>query len=275
MDFIINNFDMLFNSEENFKKLEEVILDLAVKGKLVPQNPDDEPASVLLKKIKAEKEKLIKEKKIKKEKELEPIKEDEIPFKIPDGWEWVRLGEVIEFTENLNIQEKLSKDTIINYVDIDAIDNVNFKIKEVKQKAVEELSSRARRILKKGYIFYSMVRPYLRNIAIIEDEKENYIGTTGASVFKPYKIETKFIFNILLSPYINNNHLELLKGFNSPSITQEQFIHTIIPVPPLAEQKRIVEKVDRLMALCDDLENKVEKSQKEFEKIIESAMQMI
>ena len=95
MDFIIDNFDKLFDSEENFKKLEEIILDLAVKGKLVPQNPDDEPASVLLEKIKAEKEKLIKEKKIKKDKELEPIKEEEKPFEIPDSWEWVRLGEMV------------------------------------------------------------------------------------------------------------------------------------------------------------------------------------
>jgi len=89
MDFIIDNFEMLFDSEENLKKLEEVILDLAVKGKLVEQNENDEPASVLLEKIKEEKERLIKEKKIKKPKKLEAIKEEEIPFDIPDSWEWV------------------------------------------------------------------------------------------------------------------------------------------------------------------------------------------
>ncbi len=75
--------------------LREKILDLAMRGKLVPQDPNDEPASVLLEKIKAEKEQLIKEKKIKKTKPLAPITDDEKPFNIPDSWEWVRLGDVI------------------------------------------------------------------------------------------------------------------------------------------------------------------------------------
>ena len=77
--------------------LREKILDLAMRGKLVPQDPDDEPASVLLEKIKAEKEQLIKEKKIKKTKRLDPITDEEKPFEIPDSWEWVRLGDIVNF----------------------------------------------------------------------------------------------------------------------------------------------------------------------------------
>ena len=99
MNFIIDNFDKLFNSEESLKKLEEIILDLAVKGKLVQQDPNDEPASVLLEKIKAEKEQLIKDKKIKKDKDLAPITEEEIPFEIPESWEWVRLGNVAGYIQ--------------------------------------------------------------------------------------------------------------------------------------------------------------------------------
>ncbi len=76
---------------------------------------------------------------------------------MPVNWEWCRLGDVIQFTENLNIETKLSPSTLINYVDIDAIDNSEFIIKEAKQKTVAELSSRARRILKKGFIVYSLV----------------------------------------------------------------------------------------------------------------------
>jgi len=185
------------------------------------------------------------------------------------------LGEIIEFTENSNIQEMYSKETIINYVDIDAIDNINFRIKEVKQKTVEELSSRARRILKKGYIFYSMVRPYLKNIAIIEEERERFIGTTGASVFRVYNLETKYIFRVLLSPYINNNHLELLKGFNSPSITQEQFVNTLIPLPPLEEQKRIVKKLDNLKKLIESLKEKVKSRDKTRQDLKKSIMSEI
>ncbi len=94
-----------------------------MQGKLVPQDETDEPAEILLNKIKAEKAKLIAEKKIKKEKPLSEIKPEEIPFEIPSNWTWCRLGETIEFTENLDIHKKLPSNTLINYVDIDAIDN--------------------------------------------------------------------------------------------------------------------------------------------------------
>lgn len=159
------------------KQLRQAFLKEAMQGKLAAQNPDDEPASELLKKIKLEKEKLINEKKIKKEKDLPPIKPEEIPYEIPENWVWCRLGEVIKFTDTINIESKLPPTTKINYIDIDAIDNTKYKIRESKLKSVSELSSRARRILRKGYLVYSLVRPYLNNIAIVEEEKDNLIGS--------------------------------------------------------------------------------------------------
>ena len=101
MDFIIDNFDKLFDSEENFKKLEEIILDLAVKGKLVPQNPEDEPASVLLEKIQKENTKNYK-----------PVGNNEESFGIPDSWEWVRLGDVLSYKQGFQIgtEEQISEE---------------------------------------------------------------------------------------------------------------------------------------------------------------------
>ena len=251
--FVLENFDTIFRNEKSLESLNKIILDLAIRGKLVEQNPEDEPASELLKRIKEEKERLIKEKVIKKEKELPKIEKDEIPFEIPESWEWVRLGEIINYTENLDIQKKLNENTIINYVDIDAIDNKNFKIIEPKRKIVKELSTRARRILKKDYIMYSAVRPYLNNICIIEEELENFIGSTGFFVFKPLEIKNKYIFLMLLSDYVVQYFTESIKGFNSPSINNNIFEQTLIPVPPLAEQQRIVEKVERLQELIKNL----------------------
>ncbi len=98
------------------------------------------------------------------------------------------------------------------------------------------------------------MRPYLNNIAIIEDEKDNYIGSTGFAVFRPIALDTVFIKYLLLSGYIRTLYLSYMSGFNSPGITNEQFIETVIPVPPLAEHKRIVEKLEKLMAFCDELE---------------------
>src|SRR5690554_1403241 len=235
-------------------ELRQSILQAAVQGKLVPQDIHDEPASVLLERIRAEKARLVKEGKIKKEKPLLPIVEDEIPYDLPEGWIWCRLRELIQIAENNNIHKNLPENTLVNYVDIDAIDNKKYCIKDVKQIPVKSLSSRARRVLQKGFIVYSLVRPYLNNIAVVEDEKENYIGSTGVVVFKPIKIEINYFISFLLSPFVKTYYLSLLSGFNSPSVSQEDFLSTPFPLPPLAEQQPIVSKVNELMSLCDELE---------------------
>jgi len=175
-----------------------------------------------------------------KGKEYPEIKASEIPYKIPNNWTWCRLGEVIEFTQNLNIENNLSADTLINYVDIDAIDNQKYQIRDSKLKTVAELSSRSRRVLKSGFIVYSLVRPYLNNTAIIKEEKPNYIGSTGFAVFSGILIDNKFIQYFLLTNYVNKLFLGMLSGFNSPSISLDQFTSTLFPLPPLSEQKEII-----------------------------------
>jgi type I restriction enzyme S subunit len=254
------------------KELRQAYLREAMQGKLDRQDSTDEPAEILLEKIKAEKEQLAAENRIKRDKPLPPINAEEIPFEIPSNWTWCRLGEIIEFSDNLNIHTKLSDETLINYVDIDAIDNERFQIREVKEKPVSQLSSRARRILKKGFIVYSLVRPYLNNIAIIEDEKENYIGSTGFAVFNGILIENKFLKFLLLSDYIRKLYLEFISGFNSPSITNEQFQETIIPLPPLAEQERIVAKLEKLMKFCDELEANIRQGIANADQLLQTAL---
>lgn len=255
---------------EQFTQLEnlnQAILQEGVQGKLVKQDPKDEPASELLKRIKAEKAKSGK-----KEKPLPPIKPEEIPFEIPENWVWCRLGEIIEYTENLDIQKHLSPDTIINYVDIDAIDNQNFIIKEAKQKTVSELSTRARRILKPNYIVYSTVRPYLKNIAIVEDEKDNYIGSTGFNVFKTLDVELKYVFYYLLTPYVNNSFKDLMVGFNSPSITNEQFEKSLFPLPPLSEKNRIVAEIEKQLAKTKQLKERIIANQQATEQLLKALL---
>jgi len=259
-------------NESYLSKLRQQILQEAVQGKLVHQNPKDELASELLKKIRAEKEKLIREGKIKKQKPLPPISEDEIPYELPKGWVWCRLGDVLEFAENFDVQKNLEKNELVNYVDIDAIDNKKHKIREVKLLLVSNLSTRARRVLKKDYIAYSLVRPYLDNLAIIPDNRENYIGSTGFAVFKPIVILKEYLFYFLLNPILRNYYLKLLTGFNSPNIGFSKFSETLLPLPPLSEQKRIVEKVDRLMAYCDELEKKVKENKENSEKLMEAVL---
>ncbi|WP_370176646.1 restriction endonuclease subunit S [Leeuwenhoekiella palythoae] len=246
-------------------QLKQSILQEAIQGNLTQkwrkQNPDVEPASELLKRIKAEKAQLIKEKKIKKEKPLPPITEGDIPFELPIGWVWCRLGQIIVNSDNLNIQKELPQDTIINYVDIDAIDNKKHIIREPKQEKVSNLSSRARRILKKGWVMYSLVRPYLQNLAIVDEDKEFYIGSTGFAVFDCIHSQNRYLFQLLQSKYIEELYLSYMDGFNSPSITHDQFKSTLIPLPTANEQKAIVEKVETLMGHCNALEQEITQSE--------------
>lgn len=259
--------DELTHQLTQLENLNQAILQEAVQGKLVAKDPKDEPASELLKRIKAEKTKSGK-----KEKPLPPIKPEEIPFEIPENWVWCRLGEIIEYTENLDIQKHLSPDTIINYVDIDAIDNQNFVIRKAKQKPVSELSTRARRILKPNYIVYSTVRPYLKNIAIVEDEKDNYIGSTGFNVFKTLDVELKYAFYYLLTHYVNNSFKDLMVGFNSPSITNDQFEKSLFPIPPKSEQKRIVAEIEKQLAKTKQLKEHIIANQQATEQLLKALL---
>ena len=177
MKFLFDNFDILAESPGGIKKLREMILQFAVQGKLVPQDSNDGPASVLLEKIRVEKELLIKDGKIKKQKTLEPIKVDEIPFELPMGWEWTRLGELTEIIT----KGSSPKWQGINYTEKGILfvtsENVgNYKLLLNKKKYVEEkfneLSERS--ILIKNDILMNIVGASIGRTAIFDiDEKAN------------------------------------------------------------------------------------------------------
>nr|WP_254262748.1 restriction endonuclease subunit S [Lactobacillus helveticus] len=235
-------------------------MDLAMRGKLVPQDPNDEPASVLLEKIKAEKAELIKEKKIKKTKPLPPITDDEKPFDIPDSWEWVRLGDVIK----PEVHKKPTKN--FTYIDIASVDNKKNQIANPNKIniAKDKIASRARQELDSNDILFSVVRPYLKNIALVPDNDEYKVGSTGFYVLKPFKlISRKYIFYLVLSEYVISKMTQKMKGDNSPSIRKGDLQGLIIPLPPLSEQSRIAAKIAQLFALL----RKVETSTRQYAKL--------
>lgn len=285
IDSISGEYAAFLTEVENqinlFAKLRQAVLQEAIEGKLTAewrkQNPHlisgENHAFKLREKIQAEKNRLIKEGIARKEKLLPPISDHEKPFMLPDGWVWCRLGEVIVYSDNLDIQRYMKPNEVVNYVDIDSIDNHSYSIREVKERTVAELSSRARRVLHKGYIVYSTVRPYLNNIAIIEDERKNYIGSTGFCVFTTIKVDKRYIFNFLLSDYVRSHYLSLLKGFNSPTITNEQFEATPVPIPPLSEQETILEKTEGLLSKIDELYKQVTERKEQAELLMQSVLQ--
>lgn len=232
------------------KKLRELILELAVRGKLVPQDPNDEPASVLLKRIAAEKAELVKQGKIKKPKPLPEISEEEKPFELPVGWEWIHISEV-----GHDWGQK-TPDEDFTYIDVGSINKEYGIIEEPSILSAKDAPSRARKIVQKGTVIYSTVRPYLLNIAIIENTfSPEPIASTAFAIIHPYTaMNANFIYYYLRSPVFINYVESCQTGVAYPAINDKQFFSGIIAVPPSSEQALITKKIKELMSVCDQLE---------------------
>ncbi len=244
-------------------KVKKAVLQEAVLGKLVPQIAGEGNAKDLLEEIIAERNsKLLSEwkealKANPKAKKPAPVAaskigEDEIPFEIPENWCWCRLGEIVYNNGQKTPDKKFS------YIDIGSIDNINQKLNEKENLILpEKAPSRARKIVKKGDIIYSTVRPYLHNMCIIDkDFSEEPIASTGFAVMSCCDaIYNKFLFYYLLSPIFDNyaNDTENSKGVAYPAINDDKLYKGLVPLPPLSEQKRIVAAVEELLPLCERL----------------------
>lgn len=234
------------------QELRNSILQLAIQGKLVEQRPEEGTAEELYQQIQAEKQALVEAEKIKKEKPLLEIGEDEIPFVIPKSWKWVRLRNIV-----FNRGQKTPTE-VFSYIDIGSINNQKQRLNSNETIITpDKAPSRARKIVAIGDIIYSTVRPYLHNICIINKTfKYQPIASTGFAAMACYQgIYNKYLFYYLLSPtfgsYVNDTNNS--KGVAYPSINDDCFYRAIIALPPLAEQKRIVAKLEELLPLCEKL----------------------
>ena len=233
--------------------LRKSVLQAAIQGKLTKQLPEDGNAEDLYRDIQKEKQRLIKEGKIKKEKPLSEITDDDIPFDIPENWKWVRLKEIVYNNGQMTPFEPFS------YIDIGSIDNIHQKLNPTETiLEPNKAPSRARKIVKQGDILYSTVRPYLHNMCIVDRSfSHTPIASTGFAVMSCFKgIDNRFLFYYLLSPDFDAyaNATDNAKGVAYPAINDDKLYKAIIPLPPLAEQKRIVARVDELMKRIDEME---------------------
>lgn len=232
------------------QQLRNSILQLAIEGKLVEQRPEEGTGEELYQLIQEEKQELIKVGKLKKQKNLPEIMKDEMPFLIPNTWRWVRLKEIVY---NRGQKKPTSK---FWYIDISSIDNTRQKLKQaINIIDAENAPSRARRIVDVGDILYSTVRPYLHNMCIIDSTSPfESIASTGLAAMTCYnKVYNKYLFYYLLSASFDQyaNSLENSKGVAYPAINDERLYKVVIPLPPVDEQKRIVEKIEVIFPLID------------------------
>lgn len=242
------------SSTQQYAKLQTLlkskVLDLAMRGKLVEQDQNDEPASVLLEKVKAEKEQLIKEKKIKKSKTLPPITDEEKPFDIPDSWEWVRLGNVLTILRGGSprpIKKYLTDDPNgINWIKIgDSTTNSRY-IDHAAEKIIPEGLHKTRVVHKGDFLLsnsMSFGRPYILKIdGAVHD---------GWLILSDYDklLDKNYLYYLLSSNYINLQFKSLATGSTVKNLNRDRVANTIALVPPLQEQKRIAAKIAQLFTL--------------------------
>ena len=247
-------------------QLKKSILQLAVQGKLVPQDSADEPASVLVERIRAEKERLITEGKIKRDKNESVIFrrdnshyeklgseenciDDEIPFDIPDNWEWVRLGTVSTYTQT---KKKINaKDADPNMWGLDLEDIEKGGRLLVKHKVGERKAIGDKTFFEKGDILYSKLRPYLLKVLVAD---EDGICTPEIVPFKVYGgIVAEYLVAYLQSPYVDSTINAATYGIKMPRAGTETMTALLVPLPPLSEQQRIVNRIKSLIPIIESM----------------------
>mgnify|MGYP002767944237 FL=1 len=176
---------------------------------------------------------------------------DEIPFELPDGWMWCRGRSCFAGMESTKPQGEF-----FDYIDIDAIDNRLHRIKTAKHIPVSEAPSRASRAVKTGSVLFSLVRPYLENIALVEETHSHCIASTGFYVCNTNGILLpQFMFFLMISSYVVSGLNQYMKGDNSPSISKDNIESWLYPIPPMAEQKAICAKLKKVFNLIEKVEN--------------------
>ncbi len=260
------------HSPHGIKKLRELILELAVRGKLVPQDPSDEPASVLLEKIAKGKARLIKEGKIKTQKPLPKIGKDEWPFELPQGWEWVQIGRISVIERGGSprpIKSFLTDDPAgLNWIKISDTEIGGKYISSTSEKIRIEGLSKTRMVYPGDFLLtnsMSFGRPYITKI-------KGCIHDGWLRISPPENLDKDYLYFLLSSPYVRALFRAAAAGAVVLNLNADKVRELPIPIPPVSEQNKIAAKVDELMALCDKLEQQQTDSNDTHQTLVEALL---
>ena len=269
------HFDLLYDAPETVGELRQAILQLAVRGKLVPQDPSDEPASVLVERIAAEKRRLVEAGEIRKPKKLPPITPDEVAFEVPEGWEWVRLGSLIRPDKSISYGVLVPGPDVeegIPFVRVQDISGRHLPARPSKSIGVEVEGKYARTRLDGGEILISVVGS-IGTVAIVPEAWHGAnIARALCRIAPAPAVDRDFLRLALRSPELQNYFAEVTRTLAQPTLNVSQLELGLIPLPPFSEQRRIVARVDQLMALCDELEAKLTRARTKSEGLAASVV---
>ena len=245
------HFDTAFAAPDGIQRLRELILTLAMQGKSVPQDPKDQPASELLKAIEAEKRETNTQFRL-----MPEIKPEDVPHILPKEWEWVRLGNIFDLKSGYSFPKEDELESG-KYMYL-KVGEMNSKGNEIIITSTSIFLDESKRVVNALIPANSIIFPK-RGGAIATNKKRLVIepicvDTNIMAIICPNNIELHFVYHWVLSLDLAT----LNTGTSVPQINNKDIYPLLFPLPPLAEQRRIVAKIDQLMALCDRLEHQIE-----------------
>ncbi len=269
-----NLLNEITTQKENITHLKQSILQEAIQGKLTAdwrkENPDTEPASELLKRIKAEKEKLIKEKKIRKEKPLPPITQEEIPFELPNGWVWCRLGEISFINGGYAFKSSQYTEQGIRVIRISDFDEKGFKNKNIVRYPFDDKISSY--LLEVNSILMAMTGGTVGKTYLVKSiDEEMYVNQRVAVIKIIQPIISEYISSVFKTKIVQKV-IENAKNSTNDNISMSNIKGFFIPLPPLAEQKAIVKKVENLMQKVSAMEEEINKSEQNAQMLMQAVL---
>ncbi len=262
---LLDDFDTLYETPETVAELRQTILQLAVQGKLVPHPPNAEPASVLQERIKAEKDRLVKEGKIKKQKPLPPVDQEDIPFDLPRNWQWVRIDDISELVTDgeHNTPPRISQGIPLVTAKNVRDGQMDMTVTDFVSREIAEICWRRCRPLHNDVLLVS-VGATTGRLTLLVDPPEMVI-VRSVTLIRPIVLGVlpEFMALTMRSPLIQSQIWgeRGIKQSAQPCLYLGKTMALLAPLPPLEEQERVVAKVRQLMALCGELETRVSQAQ--------------
>ena len=262
MELLNNHFDIALETPDGVKKLRELILSLAMQGKLVKQDPKDQPASELLKEIEADASTSLS---ASKKEKLSPIKPEEVPFEVPKTWIWTKLGTISEYIQR-GKGPSYSEIREIPVISQKCIQWAGFNkdvVKFIDPSTIAQYQEE--RLIQSGDLLWNSTGTgTIGRINSYKGELEEYskvVADSHVTVVRTNGVNKEYILNFLMSPIVQNDLEENASGTtNQIELNTTMVKNQVIPLPPLAEQKRIIAKIDQLMSLCNSLEQDLKNS---------------
>ncbi len=256
---LIDRYEKAWSKLEDFNKrfpgdMQKSLLQMAIQGKLVDQRPEEGTGEELYRQIQSEKQRLIKSGKIKKEKPLPEITPDEIPFDIPDSWKWVRLGAVLDKLVDGTHRTPKYTTSGVPFVSVRNMSSGVLSLSDTKFISEEEHSELVKRCNpQRGDILLSKVGTTGVPAKVETDEQFSLFVSVALLKFNKALLDIDFLYLTILSPSFQKQCEEHTRGVGNKNWVIVDIANTIFPLPPLAEQKRIVAKLEELLPLCERL----------------------